>query len=127
MLTPFLFQSHLLKELRSAPLMFLSFVGFVGVAVPFMLVSYGEQYVDSSLAGLLMAIGPLATLIGAHYITRDELITRQRLGNPAWLCRCCSLALAGKSAYRANRCAGSAGDTGRRARLCQLQSDDTAY
>ena len=79
-LTPFLLQSHLLKELRSAPLIFLSFVGFVGVAVPFMLVSYGEQYVDSSLAGLLMAIGPLATLIGAHYITRDELITRQRLG-----------------------------------------------
>lgn len=79
-LTPFLFQSHLLRELRSAPLLFLCVVGFVGVAVPFMLISYGEQYVDSSLAGLLMAIGPLATLIGAHYITRDEFITRQRLG-----------------------------------------------
>ncbi len=78
-LLPFIMRKSLLADLRSAPLGFLGIVGLLGVAMPFMLVAYGEQVVDSSLAGLLMAVGPLATILGGHFITKDEVITRTKL------------------------------------------------
>lgn len=78
-LLPFVARKQIIDDLRAAPLVFLSVVGFIGVALPFMLVAYGEQVVDSSLAGLLMAIGPLATILGGHFITKDEVITPTKL------------------------------------------------
>ena len=78
-LLPFIFRKTVLDDVRKAPLPFLGVVGLLGVALPFMLVAYGEQVVDSSLAGLLMAIGPLATILGGHFITKDEVITRSKL------------------------------------------------
>lgn len=78
-LLPFVFRKTVLDDVRKAPLPFLGVVGLLGVALPFMLVAYGEQVVDSSLAGLLMAIGPLATILGGHFITKDEVITRSKL------------------------------------------------
>lgn len=40
--------------------------------VPFSLIVWGQQYVQSSLAGILMATGPLFTLVIAHFLTQDE-------------------------------------------------------
>ena len=34
---------------------------------------------DSSVAGLINGTGPLVTVLGAHFITRDELLTKGRL------------------------------------------------
>ena len=34
---------------------------------------------DSSVAGLLNGTGPLVTVLGAHFITRDELLTKGRM------------------------------------------------
>jgi drug/metabolite transporter (DMT)-like permease len=47
--------------------------------LPFFLISWAEQFVDSSVAGLLNGTGPLVTVLGAHFITRDELLTKGRL------------------------------------------------
>ena len=53
-------------------------LAFVGNALPFYLIAWGQQYIDSALAGILMAVMPLATLVLAHYFVHGERITRSR-------------------------------------------------
>src|SRR5688572_31171304 len=38
-------------------------LGFLGNALPFFLITWGQQVVESALAGILMAVMPLATLV----------------------------------------------------------------
>ena len=64
---------------RDLPWARLFAIAFVGTLTPFFLISWAEQYVDSSVAGLLNGTGPLVTVLGAHFITRDELMTKGRL------------------------------------------------
>ncbi|MEQ8604851.1 MAG: DMT family transporter [Marivibrio sp.] len=47
-------------------------VSLVGNAVPFTLIGWGEETVDSGLAAIVMGINPLVTLALAHALTRDE-------------------------------------------------------
>ena len=54
-------------------------IALLGTLLPFFLISWAEQFVDSSVAGLLNGTGPLITVLGAHFITRDELLTKGRL------------------------------------------------
>ena len=54
-------------------------IGIIGTLCPFFLISWAEQFVDSAVAGLLNGAGPLVTVLGAHFITRDELMTPGRL------------------------------------------------
>jgi len=54
-------------------------IASLGTLLPFFLISWAEQFVDSSVAGLLNGTGPLVTVLGAHFITRDELLTKGRL------------------------------------------------
>ena len=42
-------------------------IGIIGNFIPFYLISWAEQYILSSTAGLLMAIGPIITLIMSHF------------------------------------------------------------
>lgn len=44
-------------------------------AVPFVLFAWGEQYIDSALAGILNGTTPLFTLILAHFFTSDDRLT----------------------------------------------------
>ena len=53
-------------------------IAIVGNAVPFYLITWGQQVVESALAGILMAIMPLATLVLAHFLIAGEHLTRQR-------------------------------------------------
>ncbi|MGZ8269110.1 MAG: DMT family transporter, partial [Burkholderiales bacterium] len=53
-------------------------LGIVGNALPFFLITWGQQVVDSALAGILMAAMPLATLVLAHFLVAGERMTRQR-------------------------------------------------
>lgn len=46
-----------------------------GNALPFTLISWGEIWVDSGLAAILMAIVPLSTILLAHFVTTDEKLT----------------------------------------------------
>lgn len=50
----------------------------VGNAIPFFSISWGQQRVPSSLAGILMAIMPLTTLLLAHFFVPGERLTARR-------------------------------------------------
>ncbi|HEX2580458.1 MAG TPA: DMT family transporter [Dongiaceae bacterium] len=50
----------------------LFFLGIVGNALPFMLVAWGERYVESALAAIIMGLIPLGVLVIAHFTTHDE-------------------------------------------------------
>jgi len=50
-------------------------LGLVGLAVPYSLITWGEQYIPSGLASLLQATTPLFTVLLAQLWTADERIT----------------------------------------------------
>ena len=50
-------------------------MGFLNGALPYSLIFWGEQYIDSSLAALLQATMPIFTVILAHFWARDERLT----------------------------------------------------
>ena len=54
-------------------------LGVLGAAVPYSLISWGEQYISSGLASLLQATTPIFTVILAHFLTDDERITMAKI------------------------------------------------
>lgn len=50
-------------------------LGITNVAIPFFLISWGEQTIDSGVAAILDATVPLFTILLAHYTLRDDRIT----------------------------------------------------
>lgn len=47
-------------------------LGISNVAIPFFLISWGEQHIDSGIAAILDATVPLFTVVAAHYILHDD-------------------------------------------------------
>ena len=47
-------------------------IGIIGNFIPFFLISWAEQFIPSSTAGMLMAIGPIITLVMSHFLTKNE-------------------------------------------------------
>ncbi len=58
---------------------FILTIAVVGNMTPFLLISWGQQRIDSGLAGILMAIMPLMTLVLAHFLVAGERMTSARL------------------------------------------------
>jgi len=59
-------------------------VGFLmmaiaGNALPFFLISWGQQTIDSGIAGMIMAIMPLMTMVFAHYLVEGETLNRYKI------------------------------------------------
>jgi len=54
-------------------------LAIVGNCMPFWFITTGQQSIDSALAGILMAIMPLATLLLAHFFVTGEGMTRNRV------------------------------------------------
>ena len=54
-------------------------LALTGNCVPFFLITWGQQYVDSGLAGILMAMMPLSTILLAHFFVSGEAITTNKL------------------------------------------------
>lgn len=54
-------------------------LAIVGNSAPFYLISWGQQFIDSALAGILMAVMPLATLLLAHFFVAGERLTANRI------------------------------------------------
>ena len=50
-------------------------IGIIGNFIPFYLISWAEQFIPSSTAGMLMAIGPIITLIMSHFMTKGDKFT----------------------------------------------------
>lgn len=53
-------------------------LAIIGFALPFLLITWGQQRIDSGLAGVLMAVMPVATLLLAHFLVEDERMTPRR-------------------------------------------------
>ena len=53
--------------------------GLFGNALPFSLISWGEEVIDSGLAAILMAVMPLTTVLLAHLFTGDERLNARKL------------------------------------------------
>jgi drug/metabolite transporter (DMT)-like permease len=47
-------------------------ITLAGNCVPFWLISFGQQRIDSGLAGILMGIMPITTMVLAHFFVRGE-------------------------------------------------------
>jgi len=50
-------------------------IGLLNNAIPFYLISWGQQYISSATSAVMLAMGPFVTLIVSHIITDDEKIT----------------------------------------------------
>jgi drug/metabolite transporter (DMT)-like permease len=50
-------------------------MAFINAALPYSLISWGEQYIASGLAALLQATTPIFTMMLAQFLTSDERIT----------------------------------------------------
>jgi drug/metabolite transporter (DMT)-like permease len=54
-------------------------IGLGNVVAPFMLITWGEQFVPSGLAAVLQSTAALFTLVVAHFVFTDERINRQKI------------------------------------------------
>lgn len=59
------------------------FLGLIGSALPYSLISWGEQHITSGLASLLQATTPFFTVVVAHFSVGDERITRTKIAGIA--------------------------------------------
>lgn len=50
-------------------------LGITNIAIPFFLISWGEQSIDSAVASILDATVPLFTILIAHYLLGDDKMT----------------------------------------------------
>ena len=71
-------QGERLSSLK--PYWFILFaLALTGNCIPFFVITWGQQYVDSSLAGILMAMMPLTTVVLAHFFVAGERITKNKV------------------------------------------------
>ncbi|MCK5695652.1 MAG: DMT family transporter [Desulfobacula sp.] len=54
-------------------------IGLLNNVIPFSLITWGQQHIDSSLASILNATTPVFSVILAHFLTKDEPLTKNRL------------------------------------------------
>lgn len=54
-------------------------MGFAGSVFPFFLITWGQLSVNSGIAGLIMAIMPLMTMLFAHYFVEGENLNRYKI------------------------------------------------
>lgn len=59
--------------------LFFGLIAVVGNLLPFSLITWGQRAIDSGLAGILMAVMPLATLGLAHLFVPGERLTGNRV------------------------------------------------
>src|SRR5215216_6801570 len=50
-------------------------LGITNIAIPFFLISWGEQSIDSAVAAILDATVPLFTILIAHFLLHDDKMT----------------------------------------------------
>ncbi|MEM7348049.1 MAG: DMT family transporter [Chloroflexota bacterium] len=55
------------------------FLGLVNNTLPFVLVSWGQLFIESGLATILISTMPLFTILLAHFLTDDEHLTTEKI------------------------------------------------
>jgi len=58
---------------------FIFIVGLLNSAVPFFLISWGQQFISSAESALLVAMGTFVSLLLSHFTSDDERINRHRV------------------------------------------------
>jgi drug/metabolite transporter (DMT)-like permease len=59
-------------------------IGLFNNALPFVLVAWGQLYIESGLATILLSTMPLFTIILAHFSIADERMTRDKFIGVSW-------------------------------------------
>ena len=54
-------------------------LGIANIAIPFFLISWGEQAIDSAVASILNATTPLFTILIAHFLLQDDKMTASKV------------------------------------------------
>jgi drug/metabolite transporter (DMT)-like permease len=62
---------------------FIALSALIGNALPFILIAWGQEKVDGSLAAILMSPSPLAAAVLAHMFTRDDKLNRYKIAGIA--------------------------------------------
>ena len=57
----------------------LTFLGAINTALPFFLVAWAQQHIDSATASILNATSPVFVMILAHFFTDDEKLTVRKV------------------------------------------------
>ncbi|MDA7955661.1 MAG: DMT family transporter [Gammaproteobacteria bacterium] len=65
--------------LHARALLLYAVVGFLGNTLPFILISWGELHIDSSLAAIMMGVMPITTFVLAHFFIPSETVTARRI------------------------------------------------
>ena len=73
-----LVRGHRIPMTINAWLAFL-LMGLMGNLLPFFLISWGQQSINSGTAGMIMAIMTLMTMLLAHYFVEGENLTRYKI------------------------------------------------
>ena len=81
-LTPLALRTGRMGELRALALPLVALAA-LQVAVPFLLISFGEQHIHSSLAGILVAMAPVFTFLLSLVIGRDQDVSARGMGGVA--------------------------------------------
>ncbi len=63
--------------------LFIAMSALVGNALPFILIAWGQEKIDGSLAAILMSPSPLAAALLAHLLTSDDKLNRHKLAGIA--------------------------------------------
>lgn len=71
---------RIIPRLKKSDWKFLSVVGLVGSGMPAVLFTTAQQYLDSSIAGILNALTPLFTLVVGIAVFHRVVMPRQTLG-----------------------------------------------
>ena len=57
----------------------LTVISALNTALPFFLISWGQQFIDAGRAAILMSFGPFVALTLGHVLTADDRMTAQKL------------------------------------------------
>ena len=68
------FFKNIIIEAFSKDWYWFAIIGFVNLVIPFFLIAYGVQKIQSNLAAILMSTTPLSSAILAHFFTNKEKI-----------------------------------------------------
>jgi drug/metabolite transporter (DMT)-like permease len=66
-------------KISNTHLKHLFIVGFFSQALPFTLISWGEQYIGSGLAAILNGLTPISAILIAHFAIGDDRLTRDKV------------------------------------------------
>jgi drug/metabolite transporter (DMT)-like permease len=73
------YRGHRLPPLRDKRWLWFAALGLFGNTLPFFLISWGQQFIDSALTGILIATMPLTTIVLAHAFVPGERMNARRL------------------------------------------------